>query len=46
MANTPLRTVRVPDHIWNAVKEKAHENNITVTAVILSALKTYGEKND
>jgi hypothetical protein len=46
MANTPIRTVRIPDHIWEAVKQKAQSNNVTVTAIILNALKTYGGTNE
>jgi hypothetical protein len=38
---TPKRTVRVPDDLWQAVKEKAKDQNETVTEVIIRALKRY-----
>jgi predicted DNA binding CopG/RHH family protein len=38
---TPNRTIRVPDELWEAVKEKAADRGETVTDVILRALKRY-----
>lgn len=38
---TPHRTVRVPDELWEAVKQKAAERGETVTDVILRALRRY-----
>lgn len=41
MSDTPLRSVRVPDAIWQAAREKADTRGDTLTAVIVSALKRY-----
>lgn len=38
---TPQRTIRVPDELWQAVKEKAKRRGETVTDVIVAALKRY-----
>jgi hypothetical protein len=38
---TPTRTIRVPNELWSAVKEKAALDNRTVTDVIIEALKEY-----
>lgn len=38
---TPKRGVRVPDDLWQAVKEKARDRGETVTDVIIRALKRY-----
>lgn len=38
---TPLRSVRVPDDVWDAVKAKAEDRGETVTDVILRALRRY-----
>lgn len=38
---TPKRHVRVPDGLWEAVKEKAAAEGRTVTDVILAALQRY-----
>lgn len=37
----PIRTVRVPDELWEAVKRVAADNDETVTDVILRALERY-----
>lgn len=41
MANTKTRTLRVPDSLWEAVKEKASIEERTITDVIIEALKAY-----
>lgn len=41
---TPIRTVRVPDDVWQAAQDRAAENGETVSAVIVRALKRYGKK--
>jgi LDH2 family malate/lactate/ureidoglycolate dehydrogenase len=41
--NTPPRSVRIPDHIWRAARERAEREGTTVTAVILRALTRYGQ---
>lgn len=38
---TPNRTVRVPDDLWLAAKEKARDRDETVTDVIIRALRIY-----
>jgi predicted HicB family RNase H-like nuclease len=38
---TPLRSVRVPDELWQAVKIKAKANHFTVTQVVIYYLKEY-----
>lgn len=38
---TPNRTVRIPDEVWEAAKEKAADRGETVTDVIIRALKRY-----
>lgn len=42
--STPIRTVRVPDDVWQAAQERAAEKGETVSAVIVRALKRYGKK--
>ena len=45
---TPTRTIRVSTELWNAVKERAEIDGVTVTDVIVDALKdyAYGELRD
>ena len=38
MANTPLRSVRVADEIWQPALVKAESEGIPLTAVIVTAL--------
>jgi hypothetical protein len=38
---TPKHGVRVPDELWQAVKQKAYANGETITDVIIRALKRY-----
>jgi hypothetical protein len=38
---TPVRTVRVPDDIWQALRARADERGETVTDVVLRALRRY-----
>jgi hypothetical protein len=38
---TPKRSVRVPDELWQAVREKAKRRGETVTDVVIRALKRY-----
>ena len=37
----PVRTVRVPDELWEAVKRAAADRGETVTDVVLRALERY-----
>jgi predicted HicB family RNase H-like nuclease len=41
--HTPTRTVRVSDELWNAAKEKAAEQGVTVTDVLITALEEFVE---
>ena len=41
MAETPMRTVRVSDELWDAVRVKAQAADVTVSAVIVAALREY-----
>jgi NRPS condensation-like uncharacterized protein len=38
---TPARSVRVPEDLWQAAKDRAEQQGETVTDVILRALKRY-----
>ena len=38
---TPVRSVRVPDDLWKAVKRIASDRGETVTEVIVQALRRY-----
>lgn len=38
---TPVRTVRVPDPLWQAAKDRAAERGETVTDAVLRALRRY-----
>lgn len=38
---TPIRTVRVPDELWDAAKRVASDSDETVTDVIIRALNRY-----
>ena len=38
---TPARSVRVPQTLWDAAKERAEDNGETVTDVIVRALSEY-----
>jgi hypothetical protein len=41
---TPNRTVRVPDGVWDAAKEKAAEEDKTVSDVVNDCLRKYVAK--
>jgi hypothetical protein len=38
---TPLRSIRIDEELWLAVKEKAKANHSTVTKVVIYYLKEY-----
>lgn len=44
MANTPLRSFRISNEIYNAAKVQAEADGVTVTDVIVQMLKAYGGK--
>lgn len=39
--HTPLRSVRIPDALWNAAQAKADEQGESVSDVIRKALEQY-----
>jgi hypothetical protein len=41
MNDTPIRTLRVPDELWEAAQARAKERGETVTDVLIRALKRY-----
>lgn len=41
---TPLRSIRVPEELWQAVKEKAKADGVTITSIISNALRDYVSK--
>lgn len=41
MRLTPIRSIRVPDHIWFAAKDKAAERGTTISAVIRHGLERW-----
>ncbi len=41
--HTPPRSVRVPDAVWQAARDRAEAEGTTVTAVILRALTRYAK---
>lgn len=43
MTTTPARSVRVPDSVWEAARQRAAADGTTITAVILRALVRYGK---
>ena len=40
--HTPLRSIRVPDDVWQAAKREAARRGETVTDAILRYLRRYG----
>ena len=44
MANTPLRSFRISDEVYNAAKNQAELDGVSVTEVVVQMLKTYGGK--
>jgi len=40
---TPTRTIRVSNEIWNAAKEKAAAEGVTVTDIVITALEEFIE---
>ena len=43
---TPTRTIRVSDELWLAAQAKAKEEKVTLTSIIIAALKKYTEPVD
>lgn len=44
VANTPLRSFRISDEVYNAAKNQAELDGVSVTEVVVQMLKTYGGK--
>lgn len=42
MANTPQRSIRVPDEVWYAALSRAEQEGITLTSLLVGLLKAYG----
>ncbi|MBP8882718.1 MAG: ribbon-helix-helix protein, CopG family [Dermatophilaceae bacterium] len=42
--HTPIRNVRVPDELWAAVKARAAVEGVTVSEVIVRALRRYAAR--
>lgn len=45
MANTPQRSIRVSDDIWQKALRRAEQEGITLTALLVKVLDEYGERN-
>lgn len=43
---TPVRTVRIPDEMWEALRARADERGETVTDIVLRALRQYLREYD
>ena len=41
MANTPLRSFRISDELYNAAKEQAESEGLTLSSVIVWLLEQY-----
>lgn len=41
MSNTPLRSFRIPDDIWNDARKASTQEGITLTAVVTGALEAF-----
>jgi hypothetical protein len=41
VSNTPPRSVRVSDALWNAARDLAQRRGVTLTDVIVNALQNY-----
>lgn len=45
MASTPLRSVRIPDNIWYAARDRAEAEGTSVSKIILIGLQNYSGEN-
>lgn len=39
--NTPIRTIRVPDYLWDAAKSAAEYEELTISDVVRDMLTQY-----
>ena len=46
MANTPQRSIRVPNEVWFAALDRAQAEGITITELLVGTLKAYGEGSE
>lgn len=44
--HTPLRSIRVPDELWNEARETAARRGESVTDVIRAALERYVKRHE
>lgn len=42
--NTPTRTFRCPDNLWNPAKKMANDLGITLTEVLIDALEEFVDR--
>ena len=45
MDHTPRRSIRVPDHVWNAARNKARRRGSTVSEVVRRSLERWVNKD-
>lgn len=43
--NTPIRHIRVPNDVWLAALEAAHENGTSVAAILNATLRRYVKRH-
>lgn len=43
--NTPIRTIRIADKLWNAARKKAAKRDETISAVIVRLLHDWVESD-
>jgi predicted DNA-binding protein len=41
MSNTPIRSIRISEELWQATKEAAELDGVTVTSIVVQALEAY-----
>lgn len=41
MPKTPVRSIRIPDELWDLVKRRADDEAKTMTEVVIDALKRH-----
>jgi Ribbon-helix-helix protein, copG family. len=45
MDQTPRRTIRVPDHVWHAARQKARQRGSTVSEVVRRSLERWVKRD-
>jgi hypothetical protein len=43
VANTPTRPFRIPDDVYEAAQARAKAEGVTLTAVVVTALRSFAE---